>query len=297
MNLRAQKSVLRGILPVKIERLMREIRDQYLRKYYIEELPFEVFLKNQKFNSISFCITCMNRLFHLKKTLKKNIIDNENYPNVEFILVNYNSQDKLDDWINQNFQKYIDKGILNYYRTCEPKTFHASIAKNLAHTVAQNDIVCNLDGDNFTGKNFAFYINYLFNQYGQKAFFHFTKKPFWGTEGRIAFTKKEFLDLGGYDEQLLPIGHEDHDLIHRAKAKGLSYQNVQIENFLKYLSNTEKEKAENCTDNQINYYELENQNIILSDSNIKAGILKANEINGMKKFQLFKNFSKTPIEI
>ncbi len=283
------KSIFKQIIPKILERNIREIRDQYFRMYKIEKLPEEIYSKNQKFHSISFCITCMNRLFHLRKTLERNILDNSKYPHVEIVVINYNSKDNLDQWIKENMQKYIDQGILNYYRTDEPEKFHASIAKNLAHRVAKGEILCNLDGDNFTGKDFSFYINYLFN-HQHKGFYQFTKKPFWGTEGRIVLKKADFYKLGGYDESLLPIGHEDHDLMNRARAIGLKYQNIQIENFLRYLSNTETEKAENCTDDNTSYYELENSNRIKSLTNINEGKLKANE-NGMKKFKLYKNFS------
>lgn len=35
---------------------------------------------------ISFCITCMNRLAHLQKTLEKNILDNFLVNDVEFVI-------------------------------------------------------------------------------------------------------------------------------------------------------------------------------------------------------------------
>lgn len=293
-NMLKLNSIFKRIVPKIFERSIREIRDQYFRKYNIEKLPSEIYSKELKYYSISFCITCMNRLFHLKKTLETNILDNLEYPNLEFIVVNYNSKDNLDSWMKENMQMYIDKGIVNYYRTDEPEVFHASLAKNLAHRVAKGDILCNLDGDNFTGKDYAFYLNYLFNQH-QNSFFQFTKKPFWGTEGRIAFMKTDFFKLGGYDESLLPIGHEDHDLMNRAKAIGLVYKKIQIENFLKYLSNTEIEKAEN-TGNKNKYYDLENSNRKTSNMNIEKGKYIAN-LEGMKNFKLFENFNTNPKNI
>ena len=46
----------------------------------------------------------MNRLLHLKETLQKNILDT-NHLDVEFIILNYNSKDKMNEWIFQNFEK------------------------------------------------------------------------------------------------------------------------------------------------------------------------------------------------
>ena len=45
---------------------------------------------------ISFCITCMNRLKHLQETLEKNILDNFLVDEVEFVVLDYNSQDGLE---------------------------------------------------------------------------------------------------------------------------------------------------------------------------------------------------------
>ncbi len=273
-----------------VERKIRDIRDAYFRSYKNEKLPEEIF-QHKEHLTISFCTTCMNRLFHLKQTYARNVKDNQNYPGVEFVLVNYNSQDGLHDWARKNLTEYIDRGLVNYYHTDEPDLFHASIAKNLAHKVATGDIVCNLDADNFTGKDFAFYINHQMQREGLSTMIQFKKAPYWGTEGRIVLSKKQFVELGGYDEALAPIGHEDHDLMDRAKAFGLKYKNVQIENFLHYLSNTTFEKAVNVSKDAVRYYDLESTNRELSQKNIREGKLRANE-SGWGMVPLMKNFSE-----
>ncbi len=272
------------------ERIVRDIRDQYLRRYNDEPLPAEIYSAQLPRKKVSFCTTCMNRLFHLKKTFLRNIQDNMRYGDVEFVLVNYNSQDDLDNWARKNLKPYIDRGIVNYYRTDIPEIFHASKAKNLAHKVATGEIVVNLDGDNYTGKDFAFYVNYKMSQLGDKALLQFKKAPYWGTEGRIAIAKQYFMELGGYDEDLAAIGHEDHDFMDRAKAYGMVYENIQIENFLHYLSNTTKEKAVNCTTDNTDFYVLESLNRKTSMQNIEEGKLIANP-DGWGLTPLFKNFS------
>ena len=93
----------------------------------------------------------MNRLSHLKKTLEKNICDNLVYENLEFILLDYNSTDGLENWAKNDLKNYIEKGILKYYRTSEPNSFHRSHSRNVAMKLASGDIVCNLDADNFLG--------------------------------------------------------------------------------------------------------------------------------------------------
>lgn len=227
---------------------------------------------------------------HLHKTYLQNIEDNADYPWIEFVLVNYNSEDGLHEWAQHTLPPFIERGLVNYYYTPEPPLFHASIAKNLAHKVAKGDIVCNLDADNFTGKDFALYLNYLMFDRGDNHIFHFKKAPYWGTEGRIALTRKNFLALGGYDESFESIGHQDHDLINRATAMGLTYENIQIENFLRYLSNTTYDKSVNCKEEFTNYYEILERNRARSNENIAAGRLVANP-DGWGKLPLYKNFS------
>ncbi len=55
---------------------------------------------------ISFYITCMNRLKHLQETLEKNIL-NFLKIEVEFVVLDYNSQDGLEEWIAQSMMKNI----------------------------------------------------------------------------------------------------------------------------------------------------------------------------------------------
>ena len=53
---------------------------------------------------ISFATVCMNRLHHIRQTLPKNIADNSDYENVEFILLDYNSSDGLEEWVKETMQ-------------------------------------------------------------------------------------------------------------------------------------------------------------------------------------------------
>lgn len=104
---------------------------------------------------ISFCITCMNRLKHLQETLEKNILDNFLVDEVEFVVLDYNSQDGLEEWIAQSMMKYIEMGILVYYRTTEPAYYRRSHSRNMVFRLAEGEVVCNLDADNYLGRGFA----------------------------------------------------------------------------------------------------------------------------------------------
>ena len=106
---------------------------------------------------IAFCITCMNRLNHLKKTLIRNIEDNELLGQVVFVLLDYNSSDGLHEWVKSQ-SKYIDNGLLVYFRTDTPTHYKRSHSRNLVFKLSEADIVCNLDADNYLGKGFAKYV-------------------------------------------------------------------------------------------------------------------------------------------
>ena len=122
---------------------------------------------------ISLCTVCMNRLHHIKKTLPQNIEDNAAYPDLEFILLDYNSTDGLEEWVKNNMQEYIISGRLKYYKTSEPVFFDRSHSRNLMFKLAAGDILCNIDADNYTGLAFADYVNEMFYQKKNVYFFIF----------------------------------------------------------------------------------------------------------------------------
>ena len=78
--------------------------------------------ENIVYNHISFCTTIMNRTDDLKETLPKNIEDNLDYPNLEFLILDYNSTgnefDNLYRFLSQSrFIDMMKTGKLSYYRS------------------------------------------------------------------------------------------------------------------------------------------------------------------------------------
>jgi len=103
---------------------------------------------------ISYCTPMMNRLFHLKETLPKNILCT-NHLDVEFIILNYNSQDNMNEWIFKNFEKELKSERVKLYHTEEPQYWHETHTKNVAHIQGSGDILVNLDGDNYVVDGFT----------------------------------------------------------------------------------------------------------------------------------------------
>ena len=95
----------------------------------------------EKTKKIAFCITCMNRLHHLQQTLGKNLQDNFLPDDVEFILLDYNSKDGLEQWVHHNMMQYIESGILVYCKTTEPQYYFRNHARNMAFRLANAGIV------------------------------------------------------------------------------------------------------------------------------------------------------------
>ncbi|MBL0741056.1 glycosyltransferase family A protein [Chryseolinea lacunae] len=182
----------------------------------------------------------MNRLIHVKETLRKNIEDNQDYPNVEFVLLDYNSNDGLQDWIKMNMRKYIDENILRYFRLNSPQYFRRSHAKNVAFSLSTGDIVCNVDADNFTGPRFADYVNKIFSKEKNTVLTgipvnHASIKSR-DVLGRLAVPRKTFMNVRGFDETMHAYGFEDFDLVERLHRKGLKRSIIRGKHFLSAIS-------------------------------------------------------------
>lgn len=196
---------------------------------------------------ISFCTVCMNRLHHLKQTLPINVLDNEDYEALEFVLLDYNSTDGLGGYISENFGKYLENGRLIYYKTRTPKYFNRSHSRNLAFKLASGDIICNIDADNYTGKGFAEFVNTEFNNdyaivltavgaHGSKT----------DTMGRVCVAKNDFYTIRGYDERMVNYGFEDYDLVNRLELNGLTRKLLpECEGFFKTIPHYQKERLAN----------------------------------------------------
>jgi len=168
----------------------------------------------------------MGRLFQLQQTLPINLEQSSSWPDVEFVVLNYNSPDELHTWMQDVMKKYVTCGRIIYRLNPEPTRFHSSKAKNQAHRLATGDVLVNLDADNFIGESIAV-INEAFNSSTETCLHLHSGKFGDGTYGRIALSKRNFNLLGGYDESFLPMGGQDVDLIRRSSAYGLNFLHVK----------------------------------------------------------------------
>lgn len=176
---------------------------------------------------LSFCITCKNRLTQISKTLAKNL--NDNYKDkdiIEFVIVDFDSNDGLESFILENFNEFLLQGYLRYLKTSALDGWHMSITKNTSHYFGSGEILVNLDCDNFTGVQGGKFVISQFDTFGDDIILHqFSQKWMDGSCGRIAVLKRNFNKVGGYDESFEPMGHQDLDLIQRMVRYGFHYIN------------------------------------------------------------------------
>jgi len=218
---------------------------------------------------ISFYTTCMGRLHHLRLTMPVNLRAAASYGNVEFVLLNYNSPDGLDDWVQAELAPYLDSGVVQYYKTTRPQKYDSSKAKNTAARLATGDIVCNLDADNWLGHGFAEHLATLFD--APRTIVR-AECPWGGVYGRISVFREDFLALGGHDESFRGYGFDDTDFINRARAAGFVDRRFAAKYAL-CLSHSNGERTEHMA---IDQKTSRRENKLKSARNIKRGLLVAN---------------------
>ena len=207
----------------------------------------------------------MNRLHHLKETLPKNLKDNEKYPEVEFVILDYNSQDGLEDWAKKNFLSW--QGKVNYYKTDLPDFYDFSHSRNLAISMAKGDIICNLDADNYTGTDFCDYINENF-QIDENIFLSSRKSGLSDLQGRICFNRNDFYSLNGYDERIKGYGYEDIDFANRLELLGRKEVHIKDRKFLSAIQHDNNQRVLN-NQRLKNFYKL----YVLKKSPIRSNVL------------------------
>lgn len=196
---------------------------------------------------LSFFTVCMGRLHHLRETLPRNLAWNDDHPDLEFVLLDYNSPDGMEAWVYGEFAEELRSGRLVYYRYDDAQFFSYSHSRNMAARLCSGDIICNVDADNFTGPGYARYIdaqmadNDLMVGCCVEGGAFVTIPNDFGFTGRMAIRRGVFLESGGYDEDMVAWGYEDLDFYNRLSRRGLRCAPIAVE-FLQALPHDDKER-------------------------------------------------------
>lgn len=242
----------------------------------------------------------MNRLSYLKQTLPKNLADNMDYEHLEFVLLDYNSTDGLEEYIKSNYSAALTSGRLVYFRIDAVQFYDWTHSRNLVASLATGDVICNIDADNFTGPGFAAYVSGIFRK-TPNIFLttYYTPKIKNDVLGRICMLKKSFVQIGGYDEQMKHYGFEDIDLIRRLNRSGLEKVDIDNPLFLNAIQHSNKERISNSKEG-FNLKELYIRYItpyssellfLFQDQTIKYGTMINNFLLSKLEPKAISNFS------
>lgn len=188
---------------------------------------------------ISFCTSCKGRAHHVRETLPANLAATADDPDVEFVLLDYQSDDGLGEWVAETQTEALRSGRLVYARMDVAPTFWMAHAKNVSHRLASGDVLCNLDADNLLPDGYSHYLRRQFTGRGAlivaprrmtawdfisqrvvERLLGLRRTPA-GLNGRIAVDRPTFYRLGGYDEAMRGWSPEDADFRLRARDAGV----------------------------------------------------------------------------
>lgn len=211
---------------------------------------------------ISICSQVKNRLYQFSKTFLKNVETLEKYQDVEWIIVDVESSDGLDQYIQEYLESY---PYVKYYRTNNFKEHYSiPVAKNFAVRLSTGDYVFNLDIDN--------YLDNIIDEIkstDQGVHCHEYLK---GTHGRIGMSREIFVKIGGYDEYYYPAGVHDNDILLRARSLGYAFKHIP--SFSQPISNSKLDTVKNCND--MSWEKMKEYNEIIMKYNEKKKIVNPN---------------------
>ena len=198
--------------------------------------------------TFTFYTTCRGRLHTLKQAYPEALELLAKRPNMNAVLLDYNSQDGLEEWVRENLRDFIASGLLTYYRTNQPDRFLHSHAKNVAARLCDGNFIGNLDADNHLTPEYLdrleteFRLDDRIAAQGRKS-----------ACGRIVLRKDVFMAIGGYNELMCHgWGFEDADLVERAAIFGLRKVKLTRRCHIAALRHSNEERAADCSIRDIN---------------------------------------------
>ena len=207
--------------------------------------------------SIALCTATKNRLWQLRHTLVTNLV--AMWPHrswVRYYIADFGSSDNTINFIMNTCQPFIRQGMLRVFTTTPQKSWkdesesckahghywHASICKNAVHAQAVEEVLVNFDGDNLMGHDFPLHVDDQF-ELGYGVIHYNSQTP--GTYGRIAYYRKDFEHLRGYDEDAFPMGSQDADIIERLVRLGRTKKTIKNPDLVKAIPNSTEQKISN----------------------------------------------------
>jgi hypothetical protein len=237
---------------------------------------------------LSFCTTAMGRLDHVRQTLLRNIEDNADYPDAEFVLLDYGSKDGLGDWVRDNAGRLLESGRLVYLRVDGVEYYSHSHSKNVCFLASTGTAMCTIDADNFMPRGFAFHLNDLLHTHPRAVAAGRTR----GVTGRITMFRNDLLAVGGYNESLRGWGYDDKDLRGRLLAAGCQIQWFN-HMYAKAIQHGSDRRVENMPPGHRKMGRSNHANRRVHRRSIAQGQIVANAGTTWGEATIYRNFSQT----
>lgn len=148
---------------------------------------------------ISYCTVCTNRLWQLKITLPINI-EYTKKGESEIIVLAYNDIATYA-WLQLNYPEHIADGRLRIIYHLDVEPFSCGYTKHIVHSLAEGDVLVNLDADNFIDNLEKYALEIKPNQIVKT----YPSLCDIGQCGRIIVTRELYHLVGGYRD----MGRDD----------------------------------------------------------------------------------------
>lgn len=144
---------------------------------------------------ISYCTVCTNRLWQLQITLPINI-EYTKKGESEIIVLAYNDIETYT-WLQTNYPEHIADGRLRVIHRADEEPFSCGYTKHIVHSIAEGDVLVNLDADNFIDNLERYALQIKPNEIVK------THPSFGdiGQCGRIIVTRELYHRVGGYRDR------------------------------------------------------------------------------------------------
>jgi hypothetical protein len=194
----------------------------------------------------------MNRLHFLQRTLPSNLKKCRNFGNAEVILLDYNSCDRLADWVKNEMAFYIENKTLVYLQMVAPKPTYFSHphSRNIAFRLATGNILCNVNADYFVNDGFFNFIQENMKEPERVAYIANFENTSKDNYGRLCVRKSDFLTIGGFDENFAGYGYEDTDLCMRLRMSGVQLKYLPQSSYADFLGHQDSRRIENMKDSK-----------------------------------------------
>jgi GT2 family glycosyltransferase len=170
--------------------------------------------------TISYCIPSGNRASDLKQVMPTVIKSANNSPPVEIVVLDYNSTDDIDEYMESLKTITLAPGnAINYIKYNKGRYYHMAHARNLVSLVSKGEYIVTTAADIYLEEPFFRKIRQKIANSGCLWIAVDIRR----LPGVLAIERKEFIAAGGYDERFELYGPEDQEFNDRLIRRGVEY--------------------------------------------------------------------------